>query len=105
MFLGSSLVLFHPFIWTSNAADATIGVLFGHFVQYLALVWLLHRRKYAPGTGSSLQNALAFFSRNVVALGAVMFTVAFGFFMIGKVMQTRGAYGVWMWLFNALVLM
>jgi len=105
IFLGSSIILFHPFAWQTNAENATIGVLFGHFIQYLALVWLLHRRKYAPGTGSSLQNALAFFSRNVVVLGAVMVTLAFGFFMLGKVMQRYGVYGVWAWLFNSLVLM
>ena len=105
IFLASSIVLFHPFAWNSNAENATIGVLFGHFIQYLALVWLLHRRKYALGAGSSLQNALAFFSRNIVLLGAVMVTLAFGFFMIGKVMQARGVYGMWAWMFNALVLM
>ncbi len=105
IFLASSVLLFHPFAWAANASDATTGVLFGHFIQYLALVWLLHRRKYAPGTGSSLQNALAFFSRNVVLLGAVMVALAFVFFMTGKIMQKYGAYGVWAWLFNALVLM
>jgi hypothetical protein len=104
MFLGSSLVLFHPFIWTSNASDATNGVLFGHFVQYLALVWLLHRRKYVPRTGSALQNALAFLSRNVLVLGVLMFTLAFAFYMISKVTQVYGIYGVYAWLFNALVL-
>jgi hypothetical protein len=104
MFLASSLVLFHPFIWTSNASDATNGILFGHFVQYLALVWLLHRRKYAPGTGSRLQNALAFLSRNVLLLGALMFTFTFVFYMISKATQVYGVYGVYAWLFNALVL-
>jgi hypothetical protein len=104
MFFGSSVVLFHPFAWTSNAADATNGVLFGHFVQYLALVWLLHRRKYAPGTGSALQNGLAFLSRNLILLGALMFTFAVAFYMVGKVTQLYGIYGVYAWLFNALVL-
>ncbi|HMC22726.1 MAG TPA: hypothetical protein VKL19_12820 [Thermoanaerobaculia bacterium] len=104
MFLGSSVVLFHPFAWASNAADATNGVLFGHFVQYIALVWLLHRRKYLPGTGSALQNGLASLSRNVILLGALMFTLAVAFYMIGKMTQVYGIYGVYAWLFNALVL-
>ena len=105
MFLGSSLILFHPFAWASNALAATNGVLFGHFVQYLALVWLLHRRKYAPGTGSSLQNGLAFLSRNLIFLGGLMLTLAFAFYMTGKIMQMYGVYAVWAWLFNALVLL
>jgi len=105
IFLISSIALFHPFFWAANASDATNGVLFGHFVQYLALVWLLHKRKYMPGTGSALQNALAFLSRNFLLLGGLMFTLAFAFYMMSKIAQTYGAYGIWAWLFNSLVLM
>jgi len=104
MFLGSSVVLFHPFAWTSDTLAATNGVLFGHFVQYLALVWLLHRRKYAPGTGSRLQNGLAVLSRNFILLGALMFTTAVAFYMLGRIAQMGGMFAVWAWLFNALVL-
>lgn len=104
IFLASSIALFHPFLWAANASDATNGVLFGHFIQYLALVWLLHRRKYAPGIGSPLQNALAFLSRNLTLLGALMLTAAFAFYMMSRIAQTHGAFGVWTWMFNALVL-
>ncbi|HKB78850.1 MAG TPA: hypothetical protein VKH35_03960 [Thermoanaerobaculia bacterium] len=104
LFLGSSMLLFHPFAWASNAAAATNGVLFGHFVQYLGLVWLLHRRKYAAESGSRAQNALAFLSRNVTVLAAVMFSLAVAMYMIGKITQSFGIYGVYAWLFNALVL-
>lgn len=104
MFLGSSVLLFHPFAWNANAADATNGVLFGHFVQYLALVWLLHRRKYAPGAGSRMQNALAIVSRNAAMLGAILVTLAVAYYAAGKVMQRFGTYGIWVWSFNALVL-
>jgi hypothetical protein len=49
LFLATSILLFHPYIWVKDPALATIGMLVGHFVQYLGIVWLLHRRKYAEG--------------------------------------------------------
>jgi hypothetical protein len=104
IFLLSSLVLFLPFRWTRDAGNATNGVLFGHFVQYLALVWLLHRRKYPPGVGSRPQNALAFLSRNLVLLAAILFSLAVATYMFSKVAQAHGVSGVYAWLFNALVL-
>src|SRR2546421_3430239 len=39
------------------------SMLMGHFVQYLALVWLLNRRKYASSRGSAREQALGFVSR------------------------------------------
>ncbi len=52
--LVTSLLLFHPYLWVHDASRATQGVLLGHFVQYLGLVWLVHRRKFgAPGARMS----------------------------------------------------
>jgi hypothetical protein len=47
MFLGTSLLLFHPYLWIADSNMATLGMLLGHFIQYLAIVWLVHRRKFA----------------------------------------------------------
>lgn len=47
LFLLTSLTLFHPYLWVSHPGLATTGMLVGHFVQYLGLVWLVHRRKFA----------------------------------------------------------
>ncbi len=53
-FLATSLLLFHPYLWIADANRATFGTLLGHFVQYLALVWLVHRRRTVTrGTMSS----------------------------------------------------
>ena len=52
-FLATSLSLFHPYLWVRNINLATIGVLVGHFLQYLGIVWLVHARKLAEGGGSS----------------------------------------------------
>jgi hypothetical protein len=58
-FLGTSLLLFHPYLWVRDADLATLGMLLGHFIQYLGIVWLLNSRKLADGTGSFGQRALS----------------------------------------------
>jgi len=58
-FLATSLLLFHPYLWVSDANLATLGMLLGHFIQYLGIVWILHRRKFADGTGSQAQRWLS----------------------------------------------
>ena len=58
-FLVSSLLLFHPYLWVRDADLATLGMLLGHFIQYLGIVWLLNSRKLATGQGSSAQRRLS----------------------------------------------
>jgi hypothetical protein len=58
-FLVSSLVLFHPYLWVRDLNVATFGMLMGHFLQYLGIVWLLNRRKYRVATGSVHQRFLS----------------------------------------------
>jgi hypothetical protein len=58
-FLATSLLLFHPYLWVRDANLATLGMLLGHFIQYLGIVWLLNSRKLVDGTGSLGQRALS----------------------------------------------
>ena len=58
-FLATSLLLFHPYLWVRDVNLATLGMLQGHFIQYLGIVWLLNRRKLADGTGSLGQRAVS----------------------------------------------
>jgi hypothetical protein len=58
-FLVTSLLLFHPYLWVQDSNLATLGMLLGHFIQYLGIVWLLHSRKFAEGTGSQAQRWLS----------------------------------------------
>jgi hypothetical protein len=58
-FLISSLVLFYPYLWVHDLNVATFGMLMGHFLQYLGIVWLLNRRKYRVATGSLRQRFLS----------------------------------------------
>jgi hypothetical protein len=58
-FLATSLLLFHPYLWVRDSNLATLGMLLGHFIQYLGIVWLLNSRKLADGGGSLGQRALS----------------------------------------------
>jgi hypothetical protein len=50
LFLAASLGFFYPYLFIKDSGYATLAMLLPHYVQYLALVWLLHRRKF--GTAS-----------------------------------------------------
>jgi hypothetical protein len=58
-FLATSLLLFHPYLWVEDSNLATLGMLTGHFIQYLGIVWLLNKRKLAEGTGSLGQRCIS----------------------------------------------
>ena len=67
-FLATSLALFHPYLWVRDVNLATLGMLLGHFLQYLGIVWLVHARKLADGGGSFSQRVLSRLSRDPWAL-------------------------------------
>lgn len=86
--LGMSLAFFHPYLWLASSEGATFVMLLPHYVQYLALVWLLHRRKFKEPSGSRGQVALQRLSARLpLLLGAL----ALGglAFLAGKVVLTR----------------
>jgi hypothetical protein len=70
--IGTSLVLFHPYLWFPDSESATFAMLLPHYVQYLGLVWLLHRRKFPQPIGSLGQAALQRLSANVPLLVATL---------------------------------
>jgi hypothetical protein len=67
-FLATSLTLFHPYLWVRDINLATLGMLVGHFLQYLGIVWLVHARKLADGDGSFSQRVLSRLWRDPWAL-------------------------------------
>ena len=80
-FLVTSLSLFHPYLWVRDINLATLGMLVGHFLQYLGIVWLVHARKLADGGGSFSQRVLSRLWRDAWALlGA--FIAAGALFMV-----------------------
>jgi hypothetical protein len=104
-FLLTSLLLFHPYLWVEDSGLATLGMLTGHFFQYLAMVWLVHRRKYGvhPG-GSAAQRLLGrISSHGTVLLGAI---VASGLLLYAftKVTEAMGANMAYIIVWNTMVL-
>jgi hypothetical protein len=78
-FLAASVLMFHPYLWVRDYTLATLGMLMGHFVQYLAIVWLLHHRKYAGlDSGTSRQRVLSRVSSRHTLIAC--FVVASGLF-------------------------
>ena len=101
-FLISSAVLFHPYLWIKDSNQATFVMLMGHFIQYLAIVWLLNRRKYANSQGSMREQVLGAISRNWVLLGGTLFLAGISFYAVQKVSLAVGASSVYLVLWSAL---
>ncbi len=50
LFLAASLGFFYPYLFIKDSGYATLAMLLPHYVQYLALVWMLHRRKFGSAS-------------------------------------------------------
>jgi len=83
-FLVSSLLLFHPYLWVRDLNLATFGMLIGHFLQYLGIVWLLNRRKYATVEGSGHQRLLSSISTKTPLLLLTLVSVGLVFYLAEK---------------------
>jgi len=86
--IGMSLLLFHPYLWIADSESATFAMLLPHYVQYLALVWLLHRRKLREAVGSTAQNVLRRVSSHLPLLAATLVLGGIAF-LGGKVVLAR----------------
>ena len=102
--LASGLALFTPYLWIADANLATLTMLAGHFIQYLALVWLVSRRKYTPPAGSAAQRWLGRLGGSWPALLVFMATSGSLFFIFDKLSHAIGAYMLFMIAFNCLAL-
>jgi hypothetical protein len=89
-FLLVSIALFHPFLWVRDTRIATFAMLMGHFIQYLAIVWLLNRRKYAYADGSRRQQFLGRLSRQGAALIAAFLVSGASFWAVQWLSRTVG---------------
>jgi len=86
----ASLALFHPYLWIPDSGRATFAMLLPHYVQYLALVWLLHRRKFRGAAGSRAQELLRRVSGGNLALAASLAAAGLGFFAFKELMARAG---------------
>lgn len=104
VFLAASLLLFHPYLWLTDYNLATLAMLMGHFAQYLAIVWLLYRRKYPEPVGSSAQRLLSQLSHNVPVLLATFFLTGILFYSADWTSHHLGHPLVYVSVWNALTL-
>lgn len=103
-FLVTSLLLFHPYLWVKDSNQATFAMLMGHFIQYLAIVWLLNRRKYAAATGSRRERVLSWISARPVPLFATLFLVGLTFYSADRFTSALGIGMVYVIVWNAMSL-
>lgn len=97
LFLLSSFVFFWPYLFIKSSLIATLVMLLPHYVQYLALVWLLHRRKF--GTSNSKETsgepapvpiALRLMSGNLLYLVPVLFAVGWAVHLVREHLMSTG---------------
>jgi hypothetical protein len=105
VFLISSLLLFHPYLWVKDYNMATVVMLMGHFIQYLGIVWLLNRRKYGQQTSGSMaqQWLIRLSSRPRFLLVSLLFLGGF-FLFIDRGSRVIGMYLSYIIVWNSLVL-
>jgi hypothetical protein len=95
LFLLSSLAFFWPYLFIKSSLIATLVMLLPHYVQYLALVWLLHRRKFgaareATGEPAPVPIALRLMSGNLIYLVPVLFVVGWSVHLIREHLMSTG---------------
>jgi hypothetical protein len=93
MFLASSLGFFYPYLLIRHSEAATTAMLLPHYVQYMALVWLLHRRKFRTSSGGA-PVFLRHVSGNLMFLIPILFGVGFSFYLLRNFSASQG-YGDW----------
>lgn len=106
VFLLGSLVLFTPYIILDSRSTASSAMLSGHYVQYMALLWLLNMRKYGSSSaGSTAQRALTWISSSWQrVLGFLLLLVACAS-VVDRVVHHVNAVALHTWLLNMVVLL
>jgi hypothetical protein len=103
LLLLSSLLLFHPFLWVRDVSLASLGMLTGHFLQYLAIVWLLNGRKYGGGVARAREYWLGRMGKQVELLVPVLVMAGLLVFVTERLFAGLGASKVYATLFYVLV--
>ena len=89
----TGVALFHPYLWVRTSEAATFAMLIPHYIQYLGIVWLLHRRKFREPQGSRGQIVLQHLSANTPTLVLALVAVGLGFLgakhLFGRIGQAQ----------------
>lgn len=99
----SSLLLFHPFLWVRDVSLASLAMLTGHFLQYLAIVWLLNGRKYGAQPVSTREHWLGQMGRRASLLVPMLVLAGLLVFAMEKLSVAMGIPRVYATAFYVLV--
>jgi len=92
LFLATSLGFFFPFLIIGSSELATYAMLLPHYVQYMGLVWLLHRRRFRVVDGSAGQRALTHVSRSLGLLVPVLLAIGVCFYAMSQFSIATGTH-------------
>ena len=90
IFIATSIAIFHPYLWLRNSGMATAMMLLPHYLQYLGIVWLLHRRRFRTADGSTGQRVLQKFSTNMPMLLLLLAGIGGSFAVASVVLRHTG---------------
>ena len=88
LFLASSLAFFWPYLFIRSSEVATFAMLLPHYVQYMSLVWLLHRRKFGD-VNEGAPALLLHMSAKLIYLIPVLFSVGFSFYLMKQYFEVN----------------
>jgi hypothetical protein len=98
LFLLAGVGFFVPFLIFRTSEMATMAMLLPHYVQYLAIVWLVHRRKFGGGSGG-VAPALQKLSGSLVWLLPALFLTGVSFYVVLELMTRVGKQSLALTLF------
>ncbi len=90
IFITTSIAIFHPYLWLRSSGMATAMMLLPHYLQYLGIVWLLHRRRFRTAEGSMGQRTLQRLSTNMPLLLLVLAGIGASFAIASVVLRHTG---------------
>ena len=92
LFLATSFGFFYPFLIIQSSELATYAMLLPHYVQYMGLVWLLHRRRFRQVDGSAGQRALTRVSRSLWLLLPMLLAIGGCFYAMSQYSKVIGMH-------------
>jgi hypothetical protein len=90
VFIVTSIAIFHPYLWARSSGMATAMMLLPHYLQYLGIVWLLHRRRFRTAEGSPGQRVLQKLSTNMPLLLLVLAGIGASFAVSEIILRHTG---------------
>jgi hypothetical protein len=98
LFLFASIGFFFPFLILRSSEMATVAMLLPHYVQYMAIVWLVHRRKFGNGQ-PSIGTAIKKLSSSLVWLLPALLLTGGSFAVVLELMTRVGRQSLALTLF------